>query len=712
MLTQKIKMMKKNILFFILIGFVMVHCQQSPRIEYPETRMDDVVDDYFGVEVADPFRWLENDTSAETKKWVEAQNEVTFGYLERIPFRDKIKERLTEIWDYPRYSTPFWQGDHYFFFKNEGMQDHSVLYVREGIEGEPRVLIDPNEMSEDGTISLTRLGISNDGKYMAYGISRGGSDWNEIFVMNVETGEKLDDHIKWVKFSGISWEGEGFYYSRYDEPKPGEALSGTNENHKVFYHKLGTSQEEDELIYANPEYPRRNYSAVTTEDEKFLILYESETTSGNAIHVKNLTRPGSRFQNIIQGFDYNNSVIDHINGKMLVRTNHEASNYRLVLIDPANPAPHNWEEIIPESDNVLRSVSLIGGKMIVHYMEDAKSVAYIYSMDGEREQELQLPAIGSLGGFSGKKDENVAFFTFTSFTYPTSIFKFDVSENSYESYFVPEIDFDIENYETKQVFYTSKDGTEVPMFIVHRKGLELDGDNPTLLYGYGGFNASMTPSFSITRLLLLENDGVFAMPNIRGGGEYGKEWHRAGTKLEKQNTFDDFIAAAEYLIDEGYTSSEKLAIQGGSNGGLLVGAVMIQRPELFKVALPAVGVLDMLRYHKFTIGWAWAEDYGTSDDSTHFNNLYSYSPLHNVEEGVEYPATLITTADHDDRVVPAHSFKYAAELQRKHEGDNPVLIRVETKAGHGAGKPTWMIIEQVADTYGFMLYNMGVKTKY
>ena len=712
MLTQKIKMMKKNILFFILIGFVMVHCQQSPRIEYPETRMDDVVDDYFGVEVADPFRWLENDTSAETKKWVEAQNEVTFGYLERIPFRDKIKERLTEIWDYPRYSTPFWQGDHYFFFKNEGMQDHSVLYVREGIEGEPRVLIDPNEMSEDGTISLTRLGISNDGKYMAYGISRGGSDWNEIFVMNVETGEKLDDHIKWVKFSGISWEGEGFYYSRYDEPKPGEALSGTNENHKVFYHKLGTSQEEDELIYANPEYPRRNYSAVTTEDEKFLILYESETTSGNAIHVKNLTRPGSRFQNIIQGFDYNNSVIDHINGKMLVRTNHEASNYRLVLIDPANPAPHNWEEIIPESDNVLRSVSLIGGKMIVHYMEDAKSVAYIYSMDGEREQELQLPAIGSLGGFSGKKDENVAFFTFTSFTYPTSIFKFDVSENSYESYFVPEIDFDIENYETKQVFYTSKDGTEVPMFIVHRKGLELDGDNPTLLYGYGGFNASMTPSFSITRLLLLENDGVFAMPNIRGGGEYGKEWHRAGTKLEKQNTFDDFIAAAEYLIDEGYTSSEKLAIQGGSNGGLLVGAVMIQRPELFKVALPAVGVLDMLRYHKFTIGWAWAEDYGTSDDSTHFHNLYSYSPLHNVEEGVEYPATLITTADHDDRVVPAHSFKYAAELQRKHEGDNPVLIRVETKAGHGAGKPTWMIIEQVADTYGFMLYNMGVKTKY
>ncbi len=704
--------MKRSLLLLILTGFIMLQCQRSPKIEYPETRMDEIVDNYFGVKVADPFRWLENDTCAETKQWVEAQNEVTFDYLERIPFRNKIKERLTEIWDFPRYSTPFWQENYYFFFKNEGMQDHSVLYVREGIDGEPRVLIDPNEMSEDGTVSLTRLGISNNGKYLAYGISRGGSDWNEIFVLDVETGEKLDDHIKWVKFSGISWKGEGFYYSRYDKPKPGEALSGTNENHKVYYHKLGTSQKEDELIYANTEYPRRNYSAVTTEDEKFLILYESETTSGNAVHVKNLTRPGSRFQNIIQGFDYNNSVIDHLNGKMLVRTNHGASNYRLVLVDPANPASHNWKEIIPESDNVLKGVSLIGGKMIVHYMEDAKSVAYIYSMDGEREQELQLPAIGSLGGFSGKKDENIAFFTFTSFTYPTSIFKFDVSKNSYEPYFIPEIDFDIDKYETKQVFYTSKDGTEVPMFIVHKKGLELDGNNPTLLYGYGGFNASMTPSFSITRLLLLENNGVFALANIRGGGEYGKEWHRAGTKLEKQNTFDDFISAAEYLIDEGYTSSEKLAIQGGSNGGLLVGAVMTQRPELFKVAFPAVGVLDMLRYHKFTIGWAWANDYGTSEDSVHFHNLYSYSPLHNVKEGVEYPATLITTADHDDRVVPAHSFKYAAELQRKHEGDNPVLIRIETKAGHGAGKPTWMIIEQVADTYSFMLYNMGVKPRY
>ena len=592
------------------------------------------------------------------------------------------------------------------------MQDHSVLYVQEGLDGDPRVLIDPNEFSEDGTVSLSRYGVSKDAKYIAYGVSDGGSDWVEIFVKDIETGEKLDDHIKWVKFSGISWEGNGFYYSRYDEPEPGEKLSATNENHQVYYHELGTSQEEDELVYKNPDHPRRNYSASTTEDEKYLVLYESETTSGNAVYIKDLSNHGNSFVKIIEGFDYNNNVIDNYDGKFIVRTNHDASNYRLVIIDPDNPSPDQWEEILPEGENVLRGVSLVGGKMIANYMEDAKSKAFVYDLDGTKQHELELPALGSMGSLRGKKDENIAFFSFTSFTYPTSVFKYNIAENSYEPYFSPEIDFDPEEYETKQVFYTSKDGTEVPMFIVHKKGLELDGNNPTLMYGYGGFNASMTPSFNISRLLLLENGGVYAMPNIRGGGEYGKEWHKAGTKLEKQNTFDDFIAAGEYLIEEGYTSSEKLAIQGGSNGGLLVGAAMTQRPLLFQVALPAVGVLDMLRYHKFTIGWAWADDYGTSEDSVHFHNLYSYSPLHNVEEGVEYPATLVTTADHDDRVVPAHSFKFTAELQSKHKGDNPVLARVETRAGHGAGKPTWMVIEQVSDIYSFMFYNMGVSPKY
>jgi len=704
--------MKKLIFFVILSGIVMIQCQRTHKLEYPETKKVDVVDNYFGVEVADPYRWLEDDTSEETKKWVEKQNEVTFDYLNSIPYRDDINERLTEIWDYPRYGTPFWQEDKYFHFKNEGMQDHSVLYVQEGLDGDSRVLIDPNEFSEDGTVSLSRYGVSKDAKYIAYGVSDGGSDWVEIFVKDIETGEKLDDHIKWVKFSGISWEGNGFYYSRYDEPEPGEKLSATNENHQVYYHELGTSQEEDELVYKNPDHPRRNYSASTTEDEKYLVLYESETTSGNAVYIKDLSNHGNSFVKIIEGFDYNNNVIDNYDGKFIVRTNHDASNYRLVIIDPDNPSPDQWEEILPEGENVLRGVSLVGGKMIANYMEDAKSKAFVYDLDGTKQHELELPALGSMGSLRGKKDENIAFFSFTSFTYPTSVFKYNIAENSYEPYFSPEIDFDPEEYETKQVFYTSKDGTEVPMFIVHKKGLELDGNNPTLMYGYGGFNASMTPSFNISRLLLLENGGVYAMPNIRGGGEYGKEWHKAGTKLEKQNTFDDFIAAGEYLIEEGYTSSEKLAIQGGSNGGLLVGAAMTQRPLLFQVALPAVGVLDMLRYHKFTIGWAWADDYGTSEDSVHFHNLYSYSPLHNVEEGVEYPATLVTTADHDDRVVPAHSFKFTAELQSKHKGDNPVLARVETRAGHGAGKPTWMVIEQVSDIYSFMFYNMGVSPKY
>ncbi len=707
-------MNKKSTNFLVLFAmvFLAIQCKQDRTLHYPETRIDDVVDNYFGVEVADPYRWLEDDNSVETKGWVKAQNEVTFGYLGRIPYRQKINERLTSLWNYERYSTPWREGDYYFYFKNDGTQNQSVLYMRKGLDGESSVFLDPNKMSDEGIISLGRMSVSNDNKYMAYSISKGGSDWNEIFVKEIETGKELDDHIKWVKFSNISWKGDGFYYSRYDEPATGEELSGANEFHKVYYHRLGTSQEEDELIYYNPNHPRRNYGVGTTDDERFVILSESQSTSGNAIYVKDNTNPGSGFKKIIDGFDYTNSIIDHIEGRLLVITNHSAPRYRVVSIDPANSAPSNWREIIPENEHVLRGISLIGGKIISSYLQDAHSKAYIHNLDGSKESEIELPAPGSLGGFSGKKDDPVAFFSFASFTYPSTIFKFDVHANQYEPFFKSDVDFDPEVYETRQIFYTSKDGTRVPMFIVHKKGIELDGNNPTLLYGYGGFNASLTPGFSVSRLILLENGGVYAMANLRGGGEYGREWHEAGRQLNRQNVFDDFIAAAEFLIEDGYTSSEKLAIQGGSNGGLLVGAAMTQRPELFKVAFPAVGVLDMLRYHLFTIGWAWADDYGTSEEEVHFHNLYSYSPLHNLEQGVHYPATLITTADHDDRVVPAHSFKFAAEMQRRHEGDNPVLIRIDVDAGHGAGKPMSKIIEEQTDIWSFMFYNMGVTPAY
>ena len=696
----------------LLLAFLMWQCKSETRLEYPETRMDDVVDNYFGVEVADPFRWLEDDSSEETKAWVKAQNAVTFGYLEQIRFRQKINDRLSELWNYERYTTPWRKGNYYFYYRNDGTQNQSVLYVREGIDGEPRVLLDPNKMSEEGIISISRVSVSNDAKYLAYSISKGGSDWNEIFVMEIATGKVLDDHIRWVKFSGISWEGNGFYYSRYDEPAPGEELSGTNEFHKVYYHKLGTSQEEDKLIHYNPNHPRRNYGVSTTDDERFVILSESQSTMGNALYVRDNKKPGNNFIKIIEGFDSSNRVIDHIDGKLLVMTNHSAPRYRLVLIDPDRPTAANWKEIIPENEHVLRNVSLIGGKILSTYLQDAHSKAYIHDLSGRIEAQIELPALGSLGGFSGDKDNNIAFFSFTSFNFPATIYRFDVNTNTYETYFAPEIDFNPADYEIKQVFYTSKDGTRVPMFIVHKKGIELNGKNPTLLYGYGGFNASMTPGFSVSRLILLENGGIYALANIRGGGEYGREWHDAGRQLNRQNVFDDFIAAAEYLIDNNYTSPERLAIQGGSNGGLLVGAAMTQRPELFNVAFPAVGVLDMLRYHLFTIGWAWADDYGTSEEEVHFHNLYSYSPLHNLRQGINYPATLITTADHDDRVVPAHSFKFAAELQRRHEGSNPVLIRIDVDAGHGAGKPMSKIIDEHTDIWSFMFHNMGVRPKY
>lgn len=702
--------MKKQLFpLLLLVVFTSHSCKQHIAVKYPVTNKVDTVDTYFGIAIADPYRWLENDTSAATAEWVKAENEVTDGYLSQIPFRDKIKERLTKMWNYPRYGVPFKQGPWLFFFKNDGLQNQSVMYFREGIEGEVRTLLDPNKLSEDGTIALAGTSVSNDGKYLAYSISKSGSDWNEIHVMEIATGKKLPDTLRWVKFSGMSWQGDGFYYSRYDEPKKGMELSTKNEFHKVWFHKAGTLQKDDQLVYQNLKYPQRNYGAATTEDERFLILYESESTSGTAIYYRDLSKKNMPFTLIAGGFDYEYGVVDNIGDQLLVVTNNMAPRKKLVLIDPAKPDPKLWKTIIPEREDVLESVELAGDLLISEYMQNATSKAYVYNLEGKFLHEMSLPGIGTLAGFSGKKGENVAFFGYTSFTFPLTVYKYDVAKNISAVYTRPEIDFNPDDYEVKQIFYSSKDKTTIPMFLVYRKGIELSGKNPTLLYGYGGFNVSLTPSFSLSRLIFLENGGVYALANIRGGGEYGEEWHKAGTKERKQNVFDDFIAAAEFLIAEKYTSPEKLAIMGGSNGGLLVGACITQRPDLFKVAIPQVGVMDMLRYHKFTIGWAWASDFGTSDTKEGFDYLISYSPLHNLKDSIAYPATLAFTADHDDRVVPAHTFKFMATLQSKQTGDNPVLIRIDTKAGHGAGKPTTKLIEETTDLWSFVFFNLGMK---
>ncbi|MCD4747673.1 MAG: prolyl oligopeptidase family serine peptidase [Bacteroidales bacterium] len=701
--------MKRFIYLILLIAFIGSACTEKKGINYPVTNKVDHVDDYFGTKVADPYRWLEDDNSEETAEWVKAENAITDAYLAEIPFRENINKRLTEIWDYPKYGVPFKNGKHYFFFKNDGMQNQSVLYIQADLESEPEVFLDPNKLSEDGTVALSSVAISKDGKYLAYSIAKAGSDWNEIYVMEVENKKKLNDEIKWVKFSNIAWKDEGFYYSRYDEPKQGDKLSGKNEFHKIYYHKLSSAQKNDKLIFENKDYPLRNYVAITTEDEKYLFIIESESTSGNSLYFTDLSTKGHKFKQLAKGFDYEYNLIDNIGKKFLILTNHNASKNQLVLIDPVKPTETEWKVIIPEKEEVLQSVSLTGNRIVAEYIKDAASKAYIYDMTGKYIDELELPCLGTLAGFNSKKNENIAFYSFTSFTFPNTVYKYDINTNKSEIYTKPEIDFNTDNYITRQVFYESKDGTKVPMFIVHKKDIEMNGNNPTYLYGYGGFNINLTPYFSISRLIFLENGGVFALPNIRGGGEYGEDWHKAGTKLQKQNVFDDFIAAAEYLINEKYTSTEKLAISGASNGGLLVGACMTQRPELFRVALPAVGVMDMLRFHKFTIGWAWTTDYGSSEDSTEFNYLLGYSPLHNLKQGVDYPATLITTADHDDRVVPAHSFKFAATLQEKNKGNNPVLIRIETKAGHGRGKPTSKLIEEYTDIWAFTFYNLGMK---
>ncbi len=706
--------MKKSIIPILLIVLITA-CnedkkQQSSTLNYHKTKKVDTVDTYFGVEVADPYRWLEDDRSEETEKWVEAQNKVTYGYLDDIPFREELKERLSTLWNYEKVGAPYKEGDYTYFYKNDGLQNQYVLYrYKTGDDPDTaEIFLDPNTFSEDGTISLGGVSYSEDGKTVAYSISEGGSDWRKVLVMNAETKEIIEDTLVDIKFSRLAWRGnEGFYYSSYDKPE-GSELSAKTDQHKLYFHTLGTSQEEDELIFGGTEAEKHRYvNGGVTEDNKYLFVTASVSTSGNKLFLKDLTKPNSKFITILDHTDSDSYIMENEGAKLYIVTNLNAPNKKIVTVDASNPTPENWKDFIPETKNVLNP-SKGGGSFFANYMVDAVSKVLQYDYDGNLIREVDLPGVGSAGGFGTKKEETHLYYSFTNYVTPGSIYKYDIAEGTSELYRKPQIDFNPEDYESKQVFYTSKDGTKIPMIITHKKGLELDGNNPTILYGYGGFNISLTPNFSITNAVWMEQGGVYAVPNLRGGGEYGKDWHNAGIKMKKQNVFDDFIAAAEYLIENKYTSKDYLAIRGGSNGGLLVGATMTQRPDLMKVALPAVGVLDMLRYHTFTAGAGWAYDYGTAEDSKEmFEYLKGYSPLHNVEEGVEYPATLITTADHDDRVVPAHSFKFAAELQEKQSGSNPVLIRIETDAGHGAGTPVSKTIEQYADIYGFTLYNMG-----
>lgn len=701
--------MNKNVLLLSMTAVCMSACGgKQAKLTYPETARVDTVDVYFGTEVPDPYRWLENDTSAATAAWVEAQNKVTNQYLSTIPFRNALLKRLTSMVDYEKMGTPFKKHGKYYFYKNDGLQNQSVLYVQDSLEGEPRVFLDPNSLSEDGTVALTGLSFSNDGRYTAYTISRSGSDWTEIYVMDTESGRLLEDHIEWAKFTGAEWQGDGFYYSAYDAPTKGKEFSNVNEYHKIYYHKVGTPQSEDRLVYQNLSYPKRFYGVSVSEDETMLFLSESGEGRGNALYVKDLRHPGASFVPMATDMDYQYAPLEVVDGKIYLFTNYGAPKNRIMMTTLSKPAVKDWKELIPESESVLADARLIGGKFFLTYDKDAANHAYICNMDGQDLHEIGLPSLGTVY-FSGNKDDKECFFNFTSFTIPGTTYKYDMDKNAYELYRAPQVDFDPDAFVTEQVFYPSKDGTKIPMFLTYRKDLKKDGTNPVYLYGYGGFNYSLNPGFSALRIPFLENGGIYAQANLRGGSEYGEEWHVAGTKMQKQNVFDDFIAAAEYLINNKYSSSEKIAIVGGSNGGLLVGACMTQRPELFRVAIPEVGVMDMLRYHKFTIGWNWASDYGTSDDSPEmFQYLKGYSPLHNLKPGTAYPATMVTTADHDDRVVPAHSFKFAATLQACNSGDNPTVIRIESKAGHGAGKPMSKMLEEQADIYAFIMYNLGM----
>lgn len=704
--------MKSKFFFILIVSSIGFYSCNSSKIDYPETKKTDQSDEYFGTKVEDPYRWLEDDRSIETEQWVKAQNQVTSEFLAKIPYREKIKNRLTELYHFETIESPLKVGDKYFFFKNDGLQNQFVLYMQNSQTEQAVVLIDPNKMSEDGTLAMDKdFSISTDGKFIAYQIAKSGSDWHEIFVRNIATQEDLNDHINWVKFSKIAWYKDGFFYSRYPEAGDGEELSGMNKFQKIFYHKLGTNALNDQVVFENKEYELRNYTAEVSSDEKYLFIYETESTSGNNLYVKNLQK-NDDFVKLTTGFNYEYNVLDQVGDNLYVLTNFNAPKYKLVRINVNSLNVGNWIDVLPEKKEVLDQCSLAGDKIIASYIQDAKSKLEAYDIKGNYLYDITLPTIGSVSNISSSIKSAEVFYTFESFTVAPTIYKYDADKNIQEEYFKPELDFDASEYETKQVFYEGKDGIKIPMFIVHKKGLKLDAKAPTLLYAYGGFNISFLPYFKADRLVWLENNGVFALANIRGGGEYGENWHKAGMRLNKQNVFDDFIAASEYLIHEKYTSPKKLTIRGGSNGGLLIGAVINQRPDLYQVAFPEVGVMDMLRFHQFTIGWAWVNEYGSSDDSIQFENLYNYSPLHNIKKDLDYPAVMVITADHDDRVVPAHSFKYIATLQEKYKGENPVLIRIQANAGHSAGKPTNIKIEEAADKWSFAFYNMNEKSIY
>ncbi|GAB3175702.1 prolyl oligopeptidase family serine peptidase [Telluribacter humicola] len=700
--------MKQNLLGMTLIAAMIVNADgTAQKLDYPKTNKVDHVDEYHGTKVPDPYRWLEDDRSAETAAWVKAQNEVTFGYLNKIPFKQEIYNDLEKAYNYPKYSAPRKKGDYFYFYKNDGLQNQSVLYRQKGLDGTPEVVLDPNKLSADGTTRLTVFSLSKDGAYAVLGFSQGGSDWQEYQVMDMKTLKMLSDKVEWVKVSGAAWQGDGFYYSRYPKPE-GSALAAKNENHQVFFHKVGTLQSADKLVFEDPKNPQRFHTVSTTEDGRYAALYVSDRgkgKDGNGLWV--MEKGQTQFTPIVSEItDYSYGIVDNVDGGLLIETNADAPNGKVVLYDTKTKS---WKPFLPEKPEPLVGVGTAGGKLFAEYSKDVTSRVYVYDMKGKQENEVALPGLGAASGFGGEKEDKFVFYTYTSFNYPPTIFRYDIASRKSSVFREPEVSFKPADYETKQVFYTSKDGTKIPAFIVYKKGLKLDGTNPTLLYGYGGFNVSLPPSFSPTRIPFLDQGGVFVQANLRGGSEYGEKWHEQGMKLKKQNVFDDFIAAAEYLIKEKYTSPERLAIQGGSNGGLLVGAVMNQRPELFKVAFPAVGVMDMLRFHKFTIGWNWIADYGSADNADEFKYLYGYSPLHNIKQGGKYPATLITTADHDDRVVPAHSFKYAATLQEKAgaSSTNPLLIRIDTNSGHGASN-TKKALETAADIYAFMFHNMGL----
>jgi prolyl oligopeptidase len=680
---------------------------------YPQTRQTNQLDDYHGVKVADPYRWLEDDNSAETAAWVEAQNKLTFGYLEQIPERKNIKDRLTRLWSYERYGVPIKEGGHYFFTKNDGLQNQSVLYVADSLRSIPRVLLDPNTLTADGTAALSGYDISEDGRLIAYGIATAGSDWQEWKVRDVKTAQDLNDEIKWVKFSSASWtkDRKGFFYSRYDEPKPGQQLKGVNYFQKLCFHSLGTPQSQDELIYDRPDHKDWGFGGEVTDDGRYLIIHVSQgTDTRNRIFYRDLKASGSKVVELLNDFDAEYSFIDNDGSRFWFRTDLKAPRGRVIEIDINKPERTSWKELIPQAAETLRDAHMLNNQFVANYLKDAHTQIKIFSREGRFIRELELPGIGSAGGFTGKRTDSETFYSFSSFTTPATIYHYDLKTGASTVFRQPKVECDSSQFETAQVFYNSKDGTRIPMFITHKKGLKLDGNNPCLLYGYGGFNISITPGFSVRQLVWLERGGVYAVANLRGGGEYGENWHQAGMKSKKQNVFDDFIAAAEWLVANKYTCPAKLAIEGRSNGGLLVGACMTQRPELFGAAVPGVGVMDMLRFHKFTIGWAWTSDYGSSDNADEFNALYQYSPLHHLKPRVKYPSTLVTTADHDDRVVPAHSFKFAARLQECQAGQNPVLIRIETRAGHGAGKPTTKQIEEAADELAFLVHALKFNT--